>query len=366
MGMEKGDKMNIVLSGYYGFHNVGDEAILYAIIQALRAHDPNVQVTVLSNNPAFTEKTYGVHAVNRWRIGDIVQALRHSDGLISGGGSLLQDQTGWRSIPYYTGIMQIAKWLGKPVMVYAQGMGPVNKKQNQWLMKWTLNQVDRLTVRDEPSAQLLKTLGITKPITVVPDPVMGLKPPTTPTVWWQQQSFTRPVIAVSVRDWARGRDFERKMAIALDRSVQAGFDVVFIPMHGHHDDETSRRVLGMMKEHAIVAPHDASIEEKMAMIASAHLLVGMRLHALIFAAVGQTPFIALSYDPKIDAFANQANQPVFAHVEDDHWDGEALFSYIQQCMNKREERKEAMIRAVAPLQQTAQQTAAEALALFRK
>ncbi len=85
-----------------------------------------------------------------------------------------------------------------------------------------------------------------------------------------------------------------------------------------------------------------------------------------FAAVGQTPFIALSYDPKIDAFANQANQPVFAHVEDDHWDGEALFSYIQQCMNKREERKEAMIYAVAPLQQTAQQTAAEALALFRK
>ncbi|WP_461200860.1 polysaccharide pyruvyl transferase CsaB [Anoxybacillus sp. TBDG-1] len=357
--------MNIVISGYYGFHNVGDEAILYAIIQALRTHDPNVQVTVLSNDPAFTEKTYGVHAVNRWRIGDIVQALRHSDGLISGGGSLLQDQTGWRSIPYYTGIMQIAKWLGKPVIVYAQGMGPVNKKQNQWLMKWTLNQVDRLTVRDEPSAELLKTLGVKQPITVVPDPVMGLKPPTSPTTWWKEQSFTRPVIAVSVREWARGRDFERKIAVALDRSVQAGFDVVFIPMHGRHDDEMSGRVLAMMKEHAIVAPYDASIQEKMAMIASAHLLVGMRLHALIFAAVGRTPFIALSYDPKIDAFANQANQSVFAHVEDDDWDGEALFSYIQQCMTQHEEQKEIMIRAVVPLQQTAQQTAKEALALFR-
>ncbi|KFZ42303.1 MULTISPECIES: polysaccharide pyruvyl transferase CsaB [Anoxybacillus] len=357
--------MNVVLSGYYGFHNVGDEAILYAIIQALRAHDPNVQVTVLSNDPAFTEKTYGVHAVNRWRIGDIVQALRHSDGLISGGGSLLQDQTGWRSIPYYTGIMQVAKWLGKPVIVYAQGMGPVNKKQNQWLMKWTLNRVDRLTVRDEPSAELLKMLGVKKPMTVVPDPVMGLEPPTSPTAWWEAQSFTRPVIAVSVRDWARGRDFERKIAVALDRSVQAGFDVVFIPMHGHHDDQTSRRVLTMMKEHAFVAPYDASIQEKMAMIASSHLLVGMRLHALIFAAVGHTPFIALSYDPKIDAFSSQANQPVFAHVEDDRWDGEALFSYIQQCMAGREEQKEAMIRAVASLKRTAQQTAKEALALFR-
>ncbi|MGG6433270.1 polysaccharide pyruvyl transferase CsaB [Anoxybacillus sp. D401a] len=358
--------MNIVISGYYGFHNVGDEAILYAIIQALRAHDPHVQVTVLSNDPSFTERTYGVHAVNRWRINEIIQALRDSDGLISGGGSLLQDQTGWRSIPYYTGIMQLAKWLGKPVMVYAQGMGPVNKKPNQWLMKWTLNQVDRITVRDEPSVQLLHTLGIKRSITVVPDPVMGLKPPTSPATWWNEQSFTRPVIAVSVRDWPRGRDFERKIAVALDRSVQAGYDVVFIPMHGRHDDETSRRVLQMMTEHAVVAPYDASIEEKMAIIQSAHLLVGMRLHALIFAAVAHTPFIALSYDPKIDAFAEQANQPVFAHVERDDWDGEALFSYIQQCMSEREERKETMARAVALLQQYAQQTAAQALALFRK
>ena len=44
--------MKIVISGYYGFDNLGDEAILKAIITSLKKVDSTIDITVLSNNPA--------------------------------------------------------------------------------------------------------------------------------------------------------------------------------------------------------------------------------------------------------------------------------------------------------------------------
>ncbi len=86
--------MKIVISGYYGFDNVGDEAILLSMIQAFRSYDPTIEIIVLSNTPERTKLEFNVDAVNRWNIKAIFQALKGSDGLISGGGSLLQDETG--------------------------------------------------------------------------------------------------------------------------------------------------------------------------------------------------------------------------------------------------------------------------------
>nr|WP_316046858.1 polysaccharide pyruvyl transferase family protein [Planococcus glaciei] len=105
--------MRIVLSGYYGFDNVGDEAILYAIIQSLKEYYPEIGIVVLSNKPEKTARTYGVEAVNRWNVAEVAKAIKAADGLISGGGSLLQDETGRKSIPYYAGVMKIAQFLKK-------------------------------------------------------------------------------------------------------------------------------------------------------------------------------------------------------------------------------------------------------------
>ena len=41
----------ILISGYYGFANAGDEAMLTAIIESLRQVEKNVELTVLSGNP---------------------------------------------------------------------------------------------------------------------------------------------------------------------------------------------------------------------------------------------------------------------------------------------------------------------------
>ena len=90
----------IVISGYYGFANAGDEAMLAAIIKALRSTEDSVELTVISGNPQATAAQYGVSSIHRFNPLEIFSALRSCDLLLSGGGSLLQDVTSKRSLLY--------------------------------------------------------------------------------------------------------------------------------------------------------------------------------------------------------------------------------------------------------------------------
>ncbi|MGC7929774.1 polysaccharide pyruvyl transferase CsaB [Lysinibacillus sp. VIII_CA] len=359
--------MHIVLSGYYGFDNVGDDAILLSIIQALKKWESDIEITVLSNNPTATEQTYGVKAINRWKMKEIHQLLKTADGLISGGGSLMQDQTGMKTIPYYAGVIQIAKWLKKPVFVYAQGMGPINHSLSKLIVRKTFNKVEQITVRDKASQTLLTEIGVRKETKIVPDPVMGLNGGDFHCEWLDQESLTaESYISVSVRDWPSTIAYKEKIAHSLDQLVRQGEQIVFLPMHGEHDLKTSQEVAALMQEKSLIAPSDLSIEEKIAVIGQSQLLIGMRLHSLIFSAIYATPFIAISYDPKIDAFADIVDQPVIGHVEKDDWNGVTLFERAIAMLESYTTVRENMRQAVLPLQHEATATAKLAIETFSK
>lgn len=359
--------MHIVLSGYYGFDNVGDDAILLSIIQGLKKWQHDIEITVLSNNPSATEQTYGVKAVNRWKMKEIHQLLKTADGLISGGGSLMQDQTGMKTIPYYAGVIQIAKWLKKPAFVYAQGMGPINHTISKFIVRKTFNKVDQITIRDKASQSLLTEIGVRKEAKIVPDPVMGLNGGDFHCEWLEHESLTaESYISVSVRDWPSTIAYKEKIAHSLDQLVRQGEQIVFLPMHGEHDLKTSQEVAALMQEKGLIAPSDLSIEEKIAVIGQSQLLIGMRLHSLIFSAIYATPFIAISYDPKIDAFADIVDQPVIGHVEKDDWNGVTLFERAIAILESYTTVQENMRQAVLPLQHEATATAKLAIETFSK
>ena len=403
--------MRIVLSGYFGFDNVGDEAILFSIIRALRKLEPTVELTVLSNNPAETAATYGVDSINRWNFGEIRSALKKADGLISGGGSLMQDATSTKTIPYYSGIIKLAQMAKVPVFIYSQGMGPINGKLGKWLVKSVFNKCAGITVRDEASYNLLREIGVRLPVTVVPDPVVGLGGKEFRSSWldeWLKTQFkadaaqtdliavddsltpsdaanageavdnldsapedipsvTPPAyITVSVRDWPSEVDFKKKVAKSLDMITSRDLHIVFIPMHGEHDVKASEDVAALMQNSSTIAPGSLSIEEKIAVIGGSKLLIGQRLHSLIFAGIEHIPFIALSYDPKIDAFANIAQQPVAGHVEKDNWTGQTLAELAFDILDDYEAKVTELIDIITPMQSAAENTAQMALDAFTK
>lgn len=324
--------MRVLISGYYGFHNIGDEAILKSIITALRQEKPDIKITVLSNDIEHTKNTYNVDAINRWNVAKIYLELLKSDGLISGGGSLLQDVTSSRPITYYTAIMKLAKLARKPVFIYAQGVGPISEDKNKKAVKKILNRVNYITLRDKESLDLVKSIGVTKEIDIVPDPVMGFSIDGFESNICDKYNGLK-YITVSVRDWEKATtNFLEKIAKSCDEIVASGTSVVFIPMHGEHDYKTSKKVVNMMTEKADIFDYNASIEEKILCIKNSKLMIGMRLHALIFAATVNIPMIGISYDPKIDSFLDIVNQPCIGSV-DDNWNSNDLSNRAIRIIN---------------------------------
>ncbi len=306
----------IVLSGYYGFDNIGDEAVLYSILSTLRREIKEVEITVLSNNPDKTKALYGVNSVNRWNIKEVTKAIRESDMLISGGGSLLQDVTSSKTVPYYLAIVKIAQFFKKKVVFYSQGIGPVNKGFSRWLIKAVVNKVDGIYVRDEASKKLLETIGIKKPVGSALDPVLGIEVPT-------NCKQTEKTVGVYIRPWmdeAHDQNLISSMTPGLCYLLEKGYSLCFIPMHYDQDREIASTLAKAVKKAALeenkmdkmaleqkieVVDKMLSIKEVMVYTSSFEMVIGMRLHSLIMAAASKVPMIALSYDPKVTQFMKE-------------------------------------------------------------
>lgn len=299
---------SIVISGYYGFGNAGDEAMLTAMIEALTDVDPAVRVTVISGNPDDTRRRHGVAAVYRLNYPDIIRVIAKSDLLISGGGSLLQDVTSDRSLYYYLSIMLLAKKLGKPVMLYAQGIGPVRGALARAATRHVGNTVDLITVRDEGSRAELADLGVhIPPIHVTADPVLALHPVDKGigrTILRKRGlEGTAPLVGISAREWKDWAHYKNVIAQTADRLVaENGARVVFLPMQWPDDGDVARRIAGRMRHSAAQLEEEYTTSELLSLVGNLDILIGIRLHALIFAAVMHVPMVGVSYDPKIDRF----------------------------------------------------------------
>jgi polysaccharide pyruvyl transferase CsaB len=209
-----------LVSGYYGDNNAGDEAILAGIIRSIRGLDPEATFTVISLKAARTRAIHGVKAVSRNDFQNTWRAIGRADLLISGGGSLLQDVTSTKSLVYYLGIMTMGRLQRTPVMVYAQGIGPITRPVGRLAVPRVFSGVAMITVRDKESAETLNQLGAIRPaVTVTADAALALGP--SDPEWGATLlrdvgvSTDRPILGVSVRPWVHGGgDWQEPLAQA--------------------------------------------------------------------------------------------------------------------------------------------------------
>lgn len=304
----------VLVSGYYGFHNAGDEAVLYALVGALRRAVPGVEITVLSADPEHTARTYGVKAVPRAG-GAAAAAMRRTDLFISGGGGLLQDATSLKSLAYYLGLVALARALGKKVFFYAQGIGPLRTAAGRAMVRLVADRATLITVRDQESRDELCTIGIRRPpVIVTADPVLGLAPERD----WMAAGREilrdlglgeEPVAGVSVRPWPGQDGYLEALAGLCERLAAGGWRVVLLPFHHPADLELSRRVAALSREPVAVAERPLEFRELLGVTAHLGFAAGMRLHFLVFAAICGLAPVGLVYDPKVGRLLDRLGLP---------------------------------------------------------
>ncbi|MBI3926543.1 MAG: polysaccharide pyruvyl transferase CsaB [Armatimonadetes bacterium] len=313
----------IVISGYYGLGNTGDEAVLEGMVGSLRKEDPGVELSVLTADEDNARRL-GLRPVPRKQYGAVARALLASDLLLSGGGGLIQDSTGVGSVVYYLGIAAMARLLGRPVMFYSQGFGPVRTGLGRLLVKLLANRVHLITVRDEESAEGFRKAGVTRPpLRVTADPALALEPAPPARIKdilkeedlmehvgrlegpAGRHSETGPLVAVTVRSWPGfGVDAVAEGLVRFADSEKARYLVM--PFHPELDLAPSEKLCRELGGHARLLQRERSPAEVAGILRCCDMVLGMRLHSLILAAAGGVPFVGLSYDPKVERFCRRA------------------------------------------------------------
>ena len=303
--------MRFLLSGYYGFDNLGDDALLQIIVGQLKTRYPYATLDVLSAKPEETAQAFGIAATPRWDQGAIRDAVGRADVVLSGGGGLFQNATSLRSLLYYAGIVRAAIRAGKRAMVFAQSIGPLDFFGKQ-AVRECCKGLHAATVRDERSRELLAPLVPATTVELTADPVFLYDAPAVPpdlaNVGIGAESD--PLVIVCVRKTANWNDGAVVLASAVDRLAERhGAQVAFVPFGGTADADAATAVIRKCKSKpALVALDD--LDAVAALIAKATLLIGIRLHALVLAVRFGVPFLAVPYDPKVSGLIEAVDYPL--------------------------------------------------------
>ena len=363
-------KWDAVLMGYYGFNNSGDEALLCSMIKNLREEKPDARLLVLSKVPKETKKTYGVYSINRYNLLKVKKELKKSHLFIFGGGSLIQDVTSDKSLWFYLSMLKLAYSAKIPVMLYANGIGPVNKQKNRKKVAEILNRANIITLRDEKSLKEVKDMGVLVETIVTADPALSMtgvsKETAKKLLENENVKLNKKLLGISIRSWKECDEaFWTSFSQQIDNICEK-YDLtpVFIPLKTPEDIVISTEVQGKMKTKSYTLQKSYNAEEIAGIFGVCDLTIGMRLHSLIYAAAVKCPAIGISYDPKVSGFVDYIGTST--SVELGEIFENKLILKADEIIKNSEEIKESLSKKADDFKEKTEETAKIAIELIKK
>ena len=210
-------------------------------------------------------------------------------------------------------MIQMARLRGCKVMCYAHGFGPLKLTKSRKLAKFVMNQVQMITFRDEKSKLTASGFGVNKPpVHVTADPVFALSPAPDKTLrpYMDKLEFHPSIkkVGISVRPWPCGINYVEVVATVADRIInELGAQVYLFPFQHSQDMRTCRDLLKKMKiqRGVTLVEDEMPVTVLTGLMSKMDMIVGMRLHSLIFAASAGVPAVGISYDPKVSSIMDQ-------------------------------------------------------------
>lgn len=310
------EKAEIIISGYYGFNNLGDDTLLRSLIASLRREKRDVKISVLCANPSKMQSMYGVRCINRYNIPAIISEMKHASILINGGGNLIQDGTSKKSLLYYTSIIKLARKMGLKTVLYANGIGPLYHNISKKRAKIAIENCELITLRDPESLAFIKELGCEKAASkaiISTDPAFaGIETDKK----WTEFILKREGLdsngkyfMISVRSGntlsGQKSNYDDRVVEKLSKAINEvnekyGLTPIFVPFQSKIDDEITSALASKCNSGKILSGLSAT--ELSGIIDICEFVLSIRLHLLIFAASRSVPMIGVSYDKKVESF----------------------------------------------------------------
>jgi polysaccharide pyruvyl transferase WcaK-like protein len=317
-----GSRLNIVVHGYFGFGNIGDEAILSVVIDEFKKAFGNVNFMVLSSNPERTKTIHGVRAIRERLISPIFwRFFLRSHMLVFAGGGRYGYAT-WRRIAL---LAMLAELLGKIVVFRGVGVYPyewkgrpvISEKPTAFkgltglLVRLALSKASYISVRDKYSYMVLRLTGVERPITIEEDLAFRLKlpdPSECKELAIRYNIHDGRVLGVNLRtlDAETNEKVVNYVAKLIQDFIEKGFDkVVFIPFgFGSSKDrffDNDLIIASKLKRRTpnlTIINEELNPKEILCLFNYLDYVIAMRHHAVIFALLAKKPVVALVYDIK--------------------------------------------------------------------
>lgn len=303
--MSKISPPRVLISGYYGMNNAGDELILYYLLRSIPEKVPRSSIIVLSGNCRQTRAQYGVRAVNRKNPFAILWSIINSDIVITGGGGIFQDATSSLSLYYYAGIMWLASIAGKKTVVYAVGVAPMLNRFNRAVMRTLADRAGLFSVRNDESSRLLRAYGCSRQhLAIISDPVcLARFESRINTQYRKAYSSGSPcVLGMILRGFPDNRaedtlHYAGLMRTVIEQCAQHNIQTEMIPFHKRQDRSLSISIQERIKVKIVTWNN---VVELTGSIQKYSVIISSRLHGLIIAWALGIPCIGIAPSHGVD------------------------------------------------------------------
>ena len=291
LGEGQSQRYDILICGYYGYGNMGDETLLSVITGELLRQRPALRICALSADPQKTRQAHRVDAIARFDLERIDRVMRRSRMLLFGGGNLLQDKTSTHSLLYYTHVLRMAKGRGLKILVCANGIGPLFSEENRKRTKEALRFADEISLRDPDSLAFVRSAVGQKPVRLTFDPAILAEKTDFPIP-------TEPYFAVAPKKLSAAFT-ETLVRTVRALSEKSGLTPILVSLYGKQDLAYTK-ALSARTGAAVYRPRNAG--ECIALFSSAQLVISSRLHGLVYATAAGCPMMGYSDDEKLFAY----------------------------------------------------------------
>jgi len=261
--------------------------------------------------------------------------------------------TWWTMLISKTWDVLMAKYYGKPVVMFPNSFGPFKTIFGRFLSRFALNSCSLILVREPISYRIVKSLDVKTSKILTYDTTWLFESTINPKL----KDNLGPRVGVSPGIYSHvfsEGEIQKHVvsyAEALDKAVEKfGFSFVFMPQYlsgfQYDDLEVSNMIVQKMKnkDHAVIAKIE-NVEEFKSFIDKMDIMISSKMHPAVLALSGYVPTVCIAYDHKQMGLFEGLDM-IKCVIPLYELSGERLFSKICYVWNNKE-RIKAMLETYA-------------------